>query len=67
MSELWGSFKFTVRDPVQKNKGSFLFPGWIVAAFYTLEGNKRYVVEHATEKGMLHIYDESILTRREVS
>jgi hypothetical protein len=46
---------FKIGDAVQKRKG-YSFRGRIVAKFHTLSGNIRYVVEHATEVGMLHIY-----------
>lgn len=36
-----------VGDAVQKAKGEFSFPGFIVATFVTRSGKPRVVVEHA--------------------
>lgn len=49
--------KFQIGDKVQKVKG-YRFPGTIVAAFTTLKGRRRYVVEcsEPAVDGILHIY-----------
>ena len=46
--------KFNEGDYVYKTKG-YDFEGPVVAAFYTTEGNDRYVVE-LEHNGMLHIF-----------
>ena len=49
---------FARGDRVRKVKG-YKFPGVVVAAFTTLEGNWRYVVQCTAEdtEGILHIYN----------
>lgn len=49
---------FARGDRVRKVKG-YKFPGVVVAAFTTLEGNWRYVVQCTREdtEGILHIYN----------
>jgi hypothetical protein len=49
---------FAQGDRVRKVKG-YKFPGVVVAAFTTLEGNWRYVVQCTVDEvaGMLHIYN----------
>ena len=49
---------FAQGDRVRKVKG-YKFPGVVVAAFTTLEGNWRYVVQCTAEDtaGILHIYN----------
>ena len=49
---------FAEGDRVRKVKG-YKFPGVVVAAFTTLEGNWRYVVQCTAEDsaGILHIYN----------
>jgi len=49
---------FAKGDRVRKVKG-YKFPGVVVAAFTTLEGNWRYVVQCTADEvaGMLHIYN----------
>ena len=49
---------FAKGDRVRKVKG-YKFPGVVVAAFTTLEGNWRYVVQCTAEDtaGILHIYN----------
>lgn len=56
-------FTFRVGLPVRKMKG-YPFNGFIVACFHNRAGAARYVVEHATETGMLHIYSGAQLERR---
>lgn len=47
---------FQVGDQVEKH-GSYVLAGVVVAAFRTLAGEERYVVEHwSTVPGLLHIY-----------
>lgn len=52
--------KFKIGDKVIKPKG-YAFPGTIVSVFQNLAGETRYVVEHETSVGMLHIFSESNL------
>lgn len=56
-------FEFAIDEPVEKRAG-YEYPGFIVAAFYTRAGLPRYVVEHATSRGMLHIFNGDQLRRR---
>jgi hypothetical protein len=58
--------KFAVGDNVIKVSG-YPFPGVVVAAFLTLSGQWRYVVECIVPEvsGMLHIYNEKQLERLE--
>lgn len=58
--EAWLGPAFAVGEPVRKKKG-YPFRGWVVSVFETREKKLRYVVEHATEVGMLHIYSEEQL------
>lgn len=51
--------KFKIGDSVIKPSG-YKFPGTIVAAFTTLAGKERYVVE-MTDYGLLHIFNEDQL------
>lgn len=51
---------FLVGDRVRKVSG-YEFPGYIVARFTTRAGKVRYVVEHETSIGMLHIFNEEQL------
>lgn len=53
-------------SPVRKRKG-YPFPGWVVARFATRSGLVRLAVEHATEVGMLHVFNEEQLEPRETS
>ena len=55
--------RFKRGDRVKKVKG-YPFRGWVVAAFTNRNGDVRYVVEHETERGMLHIYSEAQLEER---
>lgn len=48
--------KFKIGDRVKKVKGEYGFPGVVVAAFTTLTGNERYVVEMDTYH-LLHIFN----------
>jgi hypothetical protein len=49
--------EFKVGDPVEKCSGDYHLEGVVVAAFVTLAGKERYVVEHTPlAPGMLHIY-----------
>lgn len=50
---------FNIGDTVTKSKG-YSFPWVVVAKFYTLAWEERYVVEMVFFK-MLHIYNESNL------
>lgn len=54
---------FEVGSEVEKD-GGYMFPGEVVAAFHTRDGKVRYVVEHLTSAGLLHIFSESQLRRR---
>ena len=48
---------FAVGCRVEKHGGAYQLTGTIVAAFHTLAGEERYVVEHApAAPGLLHIY-----------
>lgn len=51
--------KYMIGQSVIKKTGDYNFPGKIVAAFLTLAGNERYVVEATGEgyTGMLHIFN----------
>lgn len=57
--------EFAVGTPVRKTAG-YPFPGVVVAAFRTLAGEERYVVECTVPEvaGMLHIYGPKNLERR---
>ena len=50
--------RLPIGTPVEK-VGGYPFPGTVVAAFHTLEGNERFVVEATGEayQGMLHIFN----------
>jgi hypothetical protein len=56
---------FKIGDRVAKRQG-YLFPGYIVAVFYTTNSKLRYVVEAASPdfSGMLHIFNEDQLELR---
>ena len=58
-------FMFEVGDKVRKPKG-YAFDGTVVSVFKTLTGNKRVVAELTTAngEGMLHIFSESQLEKR---
>ena len=56
-------FKFQIGDKVFKPKG-YKFPGIIVSNFVTTGGEKRVVAE-LEDNGMLHIFAESQLEKRE--
>lgn len=50
-------FNFEVHDRVEKYTGAYKLEGVVVARFLTIDGEKRYVVEHRPlAPGMLHIY-----------
>ena len=55
-----------VGDRVRKVKG-YPFPGVIVAAFDTLAGHRRFVVECTAEdvQGCLHIFNASQLVKED--
>ncbi|MCP4182299.1 MAG: hypothetical protein GY761_03145 [Hyphomicrobiales bacterium] len=55
---------FEEGDKVRKPKG-YSFDGVIVSVFQTLSGNRRYVVEHETITGMLHIFNGGQLELRQ--
>jgi hypothetical protein len=57
----WASTKFRYRDPVRKVKG-YKFDGSVVAAFKTLAGHVRIVVDNGD--GLLHIFNEDQMERR---
>lgn len=49
--------EFKIGDRVEKCSGDYHLEGVVVAAFRTLAGKERYVVEHTPlAPGMLHIY-----------
>jgi hypothetical protein len=49
--------EFKIGDRVEKCSGDYHLEGVVVAAFTTLAGKERYVVEHQPlAPGMLHIY-----------
>jgi len=48
--------KFKVGDRVVKVTGDYSIIGTIIAAFKTLCGNERYVLEAEVPPGLLHIY-----------
>ena len=48
----------------RKDGASYSFNGFVLIGFLTLAGKVRYVVEHETEKGMLHIFNEDSLESR---
>ena len=54
--------KFPVGTKVQKVRG-YRFPGTVIAAFITLKGRERYVVECSVPEvdGILHIYSAADL------
>lgn len=48
---------FKIGDKVEKCTGDYHLTGVVVAAFTTLSGKERFVVEHSPiAPGMLHIY-----------
>ena len=57
-------YAYPVGTQVEKPKG-YPFPGTVVAAFDTLAGETRYVVESALAPGMLHIFSGSQLIKRQ--
>jgi hypothetical protein len=50
-------YKFKLYDEVEKTTG-YKFPGTVIMRGVTSGGSIRYVVEHATTKGLLHICNE---------
>jgi hypothetical protein len=46
---------FSVGNVVDTRRG-YDFPGTVVSAFRKLDGQRRYVVEHETSRGLLHIF-----------
>lgn len=56
-------YKFEVGDKVFKPKG-YKFPGTIVSIFKTTSGETRIVAE-MEDNGMLHIFNENQLEKRE--
>lgn len=50
--------RFRPKDRVMKVGGSYRMEATVVAAFFTLSGEARYVVEADVPKGLLHIYSE---------
>lgn len=56
---------FVVGTAVEKVSG-YRWPGVVVAVFYTLEGERRYVVECTVPEvaGALHIYSGTQIRRR---
>ena len=57
---------FEIGDKVTKCTGDYNLDGVVVAAFTTLSGKERYVVEHSPiAPGMLHIYSEQNLRLRD--
>ena len=55
--------KLVVGDRAEKVGGSFQALGTIVAQFYTLDKQERYVFEFDNPAGMLHIYGPSQLEK----
>jgi hypothetical protein len=56
------SARFLAGDRVRKVAG-YPYAGTVVAAFTTLDGNVRYVVESDHYRGMLMIYSQNNLER----
>ncbi len=56
----WRKDAFRPGDAVVKSSG-YEFPGVVRAAFTTSGGVVRYVVEHSTNVGLLHIFNEGQL------
>ena len=56
------AFAFAVGDSVTKPRG-YPFPGVVVAAFKTIQGERRYCVECTAKAvfGMIHIFNEEQL------
>jgi hypothetical protein len=52
-----------VGSPVRKAKG-YEFDGTVVSVFHNLAGEVRFVVEHGTSVGMLHIFNREQLELR---
>lgn len=48
-------YKFCLYDKVEKISG-YEYCGLVVSRFITINGKERYVVEHSTSIGMLHIF-----------
>ena len=58
-------FKFKTGDKVRRVPGaSYTFPGEVLACFRNKSGRPLYVVEHAAEKGLIHIFREADLDLR---
>jgi hypothetical protein len=56
-------YKFEVGDKVYKPKG-YKFPGTVVSIFKTTSGETRIVAE-MEDNGMLHIFNENQLEKKE--
>lgn len=56
-------YKFKVGDKVDKATG-YTFPGTVVSVFQTMAGKNRVVVEMDVH-GLLHIFNEDGLIKRE--
>jgi hypothetical protein len=55
---------FNIGDKVEKCTGDYHLAGVVVAAFTTVAGKERYVVDHTpVAPGMLHIYSSQNLRR----
>lgn len=54
---------FHVNDRVMKKSG-YKFEGTVQAAFYNKAGRLRYVVEHESIDGLLHIFNPEQLISR---
>jgi len=49
---------------VQRRSGSYTFPGVVLGSFETTLGLRLYAVEHATERGLVHVFREADLAAR---
>ena len=60
-------FKFKKDDPVRRANSTYLFPGIVVAAYRTLGGEPRYVVECTAKAaaGLQHIFNGDQLEKIE--
>ena len=57
--------EFKVGDAVERSGGSYTFPGTVIAVGVTSLGRRLYMVEHATERGMVHVFRSADLKHSE--
>lgn len=67
MNETFEPLLYAVGDKVEKITGDYHIKGTVVAAFNTLGGKSRFVVELEAVPGMLMIYSRGNLRRAAVT